>query len=194
MKIVWNKNPLKTTVELTEAEKEVFRLKVRVSEMEEAVGMAVFYLNPAESKSKYYSPQKAKLHLDRVQKDDPEEDMYVEMLRELEGGYHCGDCTCVATSCLKCHAESILGIDTTEGLEKHAAHFIDGAFGRDGERTIDEALDHLANHAPARSGAWLNLPQEQFDANVETWKKQAQSAHKWLLRYRDTKLKAEQVV
>lgn len=194
MKIVWNKNPLRTTVELTEAEKEVFRLKVRVSEMREAIGMAVFYLNPAESKSKYFSPEKAKLHLDRVQKVDPEEDLYAELLQELEGGYHCGDCTCVATSCMKCHAEDILGINTTDGLGKHAALYIDGAFGRDNERTIDEALDHLANHTPVRSGAWLNVPQEQFDANVETWKKQARSAHKWLLRYRDTKLMAEQLV
>lgn len=194
MKIMWNKNPLKTTVELTDAEKEVFRLKVRVSELEEAVGMAVFYLDPSESKAKYYRPEKAKLHLDRVQREDHEEDMDADLLRELEGGYHCGDCTCVATPCLKCHAESVLGIDTTEGLEKHAAHHIDGAFGRDGERTIEEALDHLANYKPVRSGAWLNLPQEHFDANVETWKKQAQSAHKWLLRYRETKLLAEQVV
>jgi hypothetical protein len=189
MKIVWNKNPLKSTVELSEAEKEAFRLKVRVSELEEAVGMAEAYLDQAGD-SEYFSPEKAKACLDRVQQDGSELEMYLDLLRELEDGTHCGDCTCVPSSCLKCHAEGILGIETTKGLRQHAAHYISGAFGRDGERTIDEALDNLANHTPVRSGGWLDLPQDQFDANVETWKKQAKSAHKWLLEYRDTKLRA----
>ncbi|MCV9964906.1 hypothetical protein OIU34_23720 [Pararhizobium sp. BT-229] len=193
MKINWNKNPLRTTVELTDGEKEVFRLKVRIEQLEDAVGMAALHLEEDGKRRKYFRPEKAMAHLQRVQKDDPDDEYCADLLHELESGYHFGDCTCVPTSCAKCHAESLLGIDTIDGLRKHAAHYVDGAFGRKDERSIDEAIQSLADHVPVRSGAWLELPQEQFDANVATWKKQAEEAHEWLTRYRDTRLNATEI-
>ncbi len=41
---------------------------------------------------------------------------------------HCGDCTCIACSCDKCHAEELLGIHTTRGLGKHEASYVEAAF------------------------------------------------------------------
>ena len=46
MKITYNKNPLLTTIELDEQEKEMFRLKIRIKELEDDMGSAAVFLDP----------------------------------------------------------------------------------------------------------------------------------------------------
>jgi hypothetical protein len=189
MKINWHKNPLKTTIQLEDHDKEVFRLKVKIYEMEEAVCDAAFHLDNV-SEPDYYDPGKAFNELKRViPSDDPDHDFsasrYQSMLNELETGFHCGDCTCVPASCYRCLAESVLGIDTIDGLRKHAAARVNGAFGKDGERSLDEAIASLTDYEPVREGHWLNVSHVEFDRHVPAWRLQAKTAHEWLMRYRD---------
>ena len=129
MKITYNKNPLFTTVELDENEKKELWYKIKIQEMEEILFSAHFYLE-----EKYFDLKRAKDDLDpdyycneednKKSKLDERCDMLLEtFLSELQSN-HIGDCTCVACSCMKCHAEGLLGIDTIKGLGKHTAHKI----------------------------------------------------------------------
>ena len=211
MKITYNKNPLKTVVELDDYEKEVFRLKIKVKELEEDLGSASIYLDPKNAswvmnatprrpnghtlESLIEEVRKDYLDMDYMYGEKDEEhslDKRVETLLEhyLEElkGWHVGDCTCVACSCSKCHAESILGIDTIKGLGKHSAYKVDGAFGKNNEKTIDEALESLRNYDPKPTGpGWDKLG--GYEQYVPRWKAEAASAYEWLLNYRNTHFK-----
>ena len=193
MKITYNKNPLCTTVELDEHERELFRLKIKVKEMEDDMFNAHFYLTEGQ----YYDLDQARKELDPEYflSNDPGEkksglDERVEMLlehflEELKSS-HRGDCTCVPCSCSKCHAESILGIDTIPGVDKHSLYKIDGAFGKNNEKTINEALDSLCDYMPIKGEAWAKFSQEDFDWHIPRWKAEAAKAYEWLLNYRNT--------
>ncbi len=189
MKINWHQNPLRTTFELSEAEKEAFRLKVRLELMEEAMAEAAFLLDRDESRE-HFSPDRALKELRAALPDDDGREpprvhqQFVMLLHELENGRHCGDCTCRGISCGKCRAEQILGVDSTEGLGNHAGYQIDAAFGQNDERGIDQAIELLAAYDPVRGGLWLSLPEEDFTSNIPAWKAQAKTAHDWLVNYR----------
>ena len=198
MKITYNKNPLFTTVELDENEKKELWYKIKVKEMEELLFDAHFHLQEGQ----YYDLNKARnavepdYYLDEddngeKSKLDKRADLLLEhYLAELQSN-HVGDCTCVPCSCSECHAESILGIDTIPGLGKHSAYKIDGAFGKNNEKTIDEAIESLANYKPVRSGSWENYPQEDFDKHLPRWTAEAKLAHDWLVNYKNTYFKDE---
>ncbi|MBY3433566.1 hypothetical protein HFN89_05335 [Rhizobium laguerreae] len=188
MNIKWHENPLRTTVELTDNERERFRLKLKIDEYEEAVGMAALYLDEKGDQAKYFSPETARRYLARVQKEEFENEHYDDFISEIESGYHCGDCTSAPSSCAKCYAEGLLGIDTIPGLKHDVALYIDTAFGRDENVGIDEAIRRLKSYEPVPSGGWLELPPEKFAANVDHWKKQARAAHKWLVDYKRSRL------
>jgi hypothetical protein len=96
---------------------------------------------------------------------------YEAALRDV----HVGDCTCQPCSCLKCHAEACLGIDTTPGLTRHMAHKIAGAFDRKPEPTLEEAIIDLAGDGR------LNL----WNACLPQWRKDVRLAHAWLVKYRN---------
>jgi len=213
MKITYNKNPLKTTVELDDHEKEVFRLKIKVKELEEDLSSASIYLDPKNASWVMNStPRRPQGHtletlIEEVRKDyldmdymfgekgeehslDKRVDMLLEHYLEELMGWHVGDCTCVPCSCSKCHAESILGIDTIKGLGKHSAYKVDSAFGKDNEKTIDEALESLRNYDPKPTGpGWDKLG--GYEQYVPRWKAEAASAYEWLLNYRNTHFKEQ---
>jgi hypothetical protein len=193
MKINWNKNPLRTTVELDEHEKKEFWYKIKIEEMEESLFAAHFSLQ----EDKYFDLERARKHVDakfycvndneRSELDQRCDSMLECYLNELNG-WHVGDCTCVACSCWKCHAESLLGIDTIKGLGKHSAYKIDSAFGKNNENTIDQALENLLNYNPVRDGEWLKLPKSMFDSNLDRWRSEAKSAYNWLKKYKEDHL------
>lgn len=106
-------------------------------------------------------------------------DAYVAALRDT----HVGDCTCVPTSCLKCWAEGYLGIDTMPGLGKYLAHKVDAAFGRNNERSLDEAIAYLAGYGPKPTSRW-DGKMEIWNANLPRWRDEARQAHAWLAEYR----------
>lgn len=210
MNIIWNKNPLYTVIELTEQEQEIFKLKIKIHELEEDLGSASVYLDPQNAswimKPSARRPEGHTLEtlVEEVRNDYLDMSyMYGEGKYEGKGldarvdelfeyymtdlkSSHGGDCTCFPCSCSKCHAESLLGIDTIKGLGKHSAHKILGAFGKNNERSIDEALEHLKNYT-------VTPPTENLDGwekvggwekHVPRWTAEAKAAYDWLLAYR----------
>ena len=197
MKITYAPNPLYTTVELTDHEKQLFWFKVKSKELEERLLEAHFYLEPEfhnMEKVKYFldpdyystdetGKEKSKLE----QRVDNLVDYYISDLQ----GPHIGDCTCVPASCSKCHAEYILGIDTRPGLGKYQASQINIAFGDKNINTIDQAIDKLVNYQPImdpKSG-WKS--QKDFDSHIPRWREQAKLAAEWLINYRDQHFRKE---
>lgn len=151
MKIIWAPNPLRTVVELEDADLWLLR---------ESMQMQMDHDEPSWMNE---------LH-----------DDYVAALR----GTHVGDCTCVPCSCLKCHAEGYLGINTIPGLGKHLAYKVNAAFGPDGERTIDEAIEYLANYDPKPTSPMWDGRLELWESCLPRWRDEASRAHAWLIEHR----------
>jgi hypothetical protein len=192
MNIKWHENPLRTAVELTDEDRELLRLKLKIEEYEEAVGMAALYLDEEGDAAKYFDPGTARRYLARVLKEGFENEHYGDFIRELESGRHGGDCTSASGPCPKCYVEGLLGINTIPGLRSNAALYIDEVFGRGDDVGIDEAVQRLRDYEPVRNGGWLQLSQDKFDAHVERWKEEARDACGWLVEYKRDKLDGNQ--
>lgn len=188
MKITYTPNPLATFVELDEHEKELFRLKLKIELLEECVFGAQYCLgmNPYAKNKFDVESAKRDLDYDEEKADARVNELLEHYLEELKG-QHVGDCTCVACSCLKCHAESLLGIDTLKPFPgKHAMYHIASAFSRynpetkqhDGpEVSLDEAIEKLASYKPTSS--WLG-----WMTHTDRWAHEAKSAYEYLVTYR----------
>lgn len=191
MKIIYNKNPLLTTIELNELEKKEFWYKIKLKEMEDLLYSAHFYLEESNiqniDKTKkyldpsYYISENGKSALD--ERCDELLDIFLSDLKYT----HSGDCTCVPCSCSKCYAEFILGIDTIKGLSKYSASKINSAFGKNNEKSIDEALDSLLNYEPVISAEekvrWDKVG--GYEQHLPRWKAEAKNAYDWLLQYKN---------
>jgi hypothetical protein len=192
MRINWHANPIRTTVTLTEHERDVFLLKARLREHRDAIRSALFHLDPEKKKGRYYSVEWAVRYLNHAVADkEADDDNAVVMLEALQSGFHCGDCTCVSTMCERCMAEDILGIDTLEGLGQHQAAMINGAFGKDGERSIEEALavlDRKVQTCSRREGWLAEVSDERFEEEVSKKRTQLGQARDWLAAYKTTRL------
>jgi hypothetical protein len=199
MKIIWNENPLLTQIMLDEHEKKEFWYKIKIEELQNLMTSAYFHL---EEDKDFFDIKRAKEDLEpkyfypdwndsskKGQKSDLDkrvDELYEYYIADLEQNPHCGDCTCVACSCSKCHAEGLLGLDTIKGLRKHEASKIDGAFTLEGEkfptrekqRTIGEAIERLKQYVP--TNAW-----EGAELHFERWIEEAINATKWLEKYRN---------
>ena len=194
MKINYHKNPLYTTIELSEHEKKELWYKIKIEELEELLTEASVYL----MEGNLFNIDKARKKLDvdylfneneeskEKSKIDKRCDMLLDFyIKELQL-YHLGDCTSMPTSCGKCSAESILGIDTLAGLKKKSIYHINNAFGKDNHRTIDEAIEYLKNYNPIptdpNSEKWKRLG--GYEQYVDGWKEGARLAHDWLVEYK----------
>ncbi len=190
MNIIYNKNPLCTIVELDDNEKKELWYKIKIEMMEEWLSSTYFSLEEGpyfnlERDRQYSNTENYISYDDNVKSKldtfcDTLLETYVNELKSC----HSGDCTCFACSCMKCHAESLLGINTIPGLDKHAAHYINYAFG-DGKNTIEQALECLYHYNPVRVGPCEIIKQEEFDKLAPRWKQQAQNAYEWLLNYKN---------
>jgi len=105
--------------------------------------------------------------LREAMQQDAGSDASPEWLNALHGDFvtalrdaHIGDCTCVPCSCLKCHAEGYLGIDTIPGLANYLAYKVNVAFGRDNERSLDEAIVALEPQSSLWDSAEIRQAQE----------------------------------
>lgn len=199
--IEWAQNPLFTKVLLDERAKVEFKLRLIIDHISMDLFGAYFNLNK-EKWPDHFNPERALSELKPLFETEAKTDAeYIEILAEDAGyrwyleeltGMHSGDCTCVACSCPKCRAESVLGIDTIKGLGKHEASAIHDAFGGfDGNRSIDDAIKHLENYELKRDGAWLKYPQEDFDKHVPRWTEENARALAWLKQYRADHFKGE---
>jgi len=191
MKIIYQDNPLDTIVELTESDQKEFWLKIKIAEMENILESAWL-----ESNKTYYDIEKIRKDVDvdywssddntKTKLDERVDELFDIYISELNGS-HIGDCTCVPCSCTKCHAEELLGINTIQGLKKHAASMIESAFSE--YKTIDEAIYSLENYVPDRTkGGWDSESDERWECARPTFIEQANDAANWLKRYKVEKL------
>lgn len=179
MNIIYNENPLKTVIELSESDKTELWYKIKVEQMDYRLFSVHYNLDESrldldkareEADPSYYlnETDDGKTPLD-VRVDDLHE-YYIEALLSD----HVGDCTCVACSCDKCHAEDLIGINTMDGLGKHEAHYIQITFQEC--KNIHEVLGALKNYEPHAS--WKG-----WEPNAERWKSEATGAYEWLYTY-----------
>lgn len=197
MKITYNENPLHTTVELDDHEKEVFKLKLKLKEYEEILFDAHFHLQEDKQWFNLAGVRKT-LNPDRWCTDDESpvdkrvNELFEHYIEELMS-VHLGDCVCFAMSCSKCHAEQLLGIDTISGLGKYAANKIESMF-RAG-KNIHEAVDALDSYDPVYTGegGWdKHGGKAAWDQHVPRWTTEAKHAAVWLRNYRDQHFPKEQ--
>jgi hypothetical protein len=182
MNIHYQPNPLRTVVELDDNDLETLRLKLIIEDLQDRIYGAHFHLVSGER----FDVQAAirSLNVEGLE-DEPFEKRISGLLAicvdELRGA-HIGDCTCQPCTCMKCYAETLLGIDTIKGLDKHAAIKIENAFAS--AHSFDEALTWLDEYKPVRTETWLRFPQEDFDRHVPRWTEEARQAADWLRHYR----------
>lgn len=183
MKIIWQPNPLYSTVELDDHDREVLRLKITIEEMNERLCDAHFNLQEGER----FNPDRARhaVQLEKWIGKDSDMEKRIDMLfayyvEQLEGGTHVGDCSCVPCTCDKCLAEDMLGVNTIKGCGKHQLYKIDGAFGakNDGSVSLEEAIAKLDAYVP--KAEW-----DGWEAHAPRWKAEADRAAIWLRAYRD---------
>lgn len=192
MIIEWNENPLNSRVLLDDQEKKVFKLLVERSEMIDDLYTAQFYLMKDKD---WYDPERAYDYLDIFDEDCNVKDIdeTVEMyLIDLERGFHIGDCTCFPMACTKCWAESLISIDTIEGLGKHPASKIKRAFGYklyDVPKPIDMVIESLNKPSRWEDHAHIWKKREDFEKHVPRWNKEGEHARNWLIRYKEEKLR-----
>lgn len=193
MNIIWNKNPLHTVIQLSESEQAQLILKLKIKELEEITTNAYFTLDKHDWYNKTIKPRTIEETITEVKSTlNPSyiynEDDYVtkgidarvqEIFKSClywAGSEHIGDCICVACPCSKCYIEGILNINTIEGLDKHAAHMVKKAYGKENERSIQEVLEYLKNYEPKAN--W-----DGWQAYADKWKADANRAYDWLMTY-----------
>lgn len=192
MIIHWAENPLRSIVEVEEKDIERMSTSVRNDVLYDYIFLLRVYV---DEEGNSYNPQKAietlkNFSYKTIEADvDEQVNQYILALKDIHGG----DCTCVPCSCTKCFAEYSLGINTIEGLGKHAANYINSAFYKEGPEyaSIDEALEYLLNYKVAPydpNSSWKNMGKEYYDSWISKWESDAKKAYGWLLNYKNTKL------
>ena len=181
MNIIYQPNPLATIVELDDHDREVLKLKLIINDVNETFVEAYFHL----TEGKNYNPSAAKKLL--LCDDDLEEKQSAKATRLLNicqselRKAHVGDCICVPCSCVKCYAESFLGINTIKDLRKHEASHINSAF--NSGKTLDEVIKHLENYADAPKPGWAATRPELYESSLPRFLQEATAAAIWLKEY-----------
>jgi hypothetical protein len=184
MKIIWTENPLYSKVELDDNDREILRLNIVIeSYIDHCIDIELLLKKP----DKTIGIEKATSFTNGTQTTIEENGKnWAKALEMYLSGPHVGDCTCFPASCCKCIAESHLKIDTIKGLGKHQAHHILSAFGKNNEKTINEALDHLKNYTPGpKTDMWEKYSDADYDALCKRWESESHGAYKWLKKYKD---------
>lgn len=195
MRIVWAENPLNTRVELDELDMRLLKEKLKSERLEDCLVSACFDLSSdalSRNKDKTAEERIAMVTLDinyLLDEAKRGDKTFSEQLDESVASYvqglldaHCGDCTCVACSCSKCHAENLLGVDTIKELGKHPATKINAAFKEGGD--IDGAIRWLSTYQPTHDpkSRWAR---EEWAVHVPRWVEEGKRAHAWLVAYKD---------
>lgn len=175
MKIIYNQNPLKTKVGLSELDLANMRNKLKIEQI---------YNEIFESYYKVDNIDTIKLTLEILIDSEDNEDSKINKeverlisyyVQELTQGYsHLGDCTKVCCSCTKCNAEDTLGINTLEGLV--CLSYIDSAFDKP-DTTLSQAIENLSS--PSKSTEDWHAPY------IDSWNIQRIAALESLKKYRD---------
>jgi len=186
MKIHWNENPLRSTVEIDDSDKEQILLYIQNEYYMDILCELDLWLEQKIKKDD--EPTLEKVHekirgwgeICNMTVDHEEVKAYEDYLQMSHGG----DCTCFPGACVKCHAEDALGISTIEGLGKHSAHKIMGSFGENG--TIDEAITILEQKPSyEKTEVWKGFTQEEYEKHIPRWESEREVALKWLKAYKE---------
>jgi hypothetical protein len=186
MKINWHQNPLLTTVDVDERDRQRICMYLQNEDYVEILCDLSLTLEEHINKNK--PPLSNKDILRRVSAwaricDMDEDDSRVAALVSELQYSHMGDCTCVAASCMKCWAETALGISTLEGLGKHEAAKIQGVFGSGGNVTIDEAIEKLsAPQSYVKPTTWPDSV--GYEEHIPRWDRERVRAVNWLTQYK----------
>lgn len=182
MEIIYNWNPLNTIVQLNEFEKKEFWYKLKLEELADTIHTINYSLREGqsfnldrareESNPSYFFSTKVG---NKSEIDERIDELHSCYLAELSSS-HCGDCTCVPTTCLKCYAEDMLGVNTIPGIGKHGLYKIDAACRS--STNINEAISNLEN--PSIKADW-----DGWEAYAPRWTKEYQDAANWLRRYKE---------
>lgn len=113
MQIKWTHNPIASVVTIDKSDEERIRLVVTKELMESDD----YGFADVEIMTRYY----------------------INSLRDI----HCGDCTAIPCSCVKCCAEDALKIRTTKGMSKSIGFWLMRIYDDKPEWTIHQIIDSL---------------------------------------------------
>lgn len=184
MKITWNKQPLYSSIHLTDDEKKIYKMKIKIELMQEALWTAHFHLDYKDGKYFDLNRAKEEINADYDELADKRLKLYVD---ELENGGHFGDCVCIPATCFRCVAEDNLGFSTIENLGKHSAHKIMGIFDDKSVATIDDAVHKLENMEynfdKAKIHGWKS--KADYDQHIPRWQYESKRAAEWMKKYKE---------
>lgn len=201
MEIIYQHNPLLNKVILNDAEKKLLFWKVVQSEFEDEIWSLKFRLeayldhklDPNEIEHKPLKKYTKEFLADPIRKtyekidtlaeemikieyDESKIKYFVDALQEM----HDGDCIGQPCSCLKCHAESMLDIESMPNYPGDIGHALFSSFSSPNyvynEKTIDEAIDFLTNRKYTNPGV-----EQKY---VEGWKERDKKAKEYLIYYK----------
>jgi hypothetical protein len=188
MKINWHQNPFWTTVELDERDKERILIAYQNEEYTNILCNLNMRLNGDFSDPPLTDIEEIKKLANKwgsICNLDVESKEIQSYIKELELS-HMGDCTCVPCTCFRCLVEDMLGIDTLKGLGKHQASKVLGAFGKEGNKTIDEAIESLEQPMSyVKTDVWKAFTQEQYESHIPRWENERVTAVAWLKKYKE---------
>lgn len=175
MKIIYDQNPLKTVVDISDDDiaKNLLMTAIENDELESILISALVDFREGKD---HHAKNTILNWYDKSEKFERRVAQMYAMAIEGLKDYHCGDCTCVPASCEKCYAEEKLGINTMPGLGKHEAHYIESAF-KNG-KTLDNAIEWLKQHVPHHDDP-------SYKEHVKRWKKEKEAAYIWLKEYKE---------
>lgn len=182
MKIIYNQNPLASTIELNDYEYEILRLKIKIDMLENKMVEANMYLNEHRFDLEA-AKQTVDLHfLDEPSSFNAELERTFTYLKDELTGVHSGDCTCFPCSCCKCAVEDMLEIDTLDKAGKHVLNKVNHVFDQPGVLTCDDAITWLESHE-------VEIPEAKMLPYFEGWKQTRLKAIAYLKNYSLTHLK-----
>jgi len=130
MEIIYSQNPSYSLYVLDDKDKEILGLKLELEDCLDQLTMGQYILTRDMDINEKVS--KALSYLDRFEEDDEvkESKFYIDKANKWlkDTDLHDGDCVCISGSCIKCHVDRLLGIDTTFNIRKHDFHWIRSAF------------------------------------------------------------------
>lgn len=186
MKINWNSNPLHTTIDIDEQDIEKILLYTQCEDFSNILCELELRLEGRLGQETPLTVEEIKKTIkpwSSIRNRDIHHDDVQYLVQALQGE-HFGDCTCDACSRIKCQAEDTLGIRTTEGLGKHSARKIRGAFGLKSENTIDQALEILAKKPDyVKPATWPDVV--GYEIHIPRWEEERIAAYEWLKNYKE---------
>lgn len=187
MKIHWNQNPLKTTVELDNTDRKQILTYIQKEAYQDILCDLDLWIAGEIDVNNKLTLEKVQQRIQEWEEicnmsiDHDEVKQYEEYLQTS----HVGDCTFFSMTCSKCLAEEALGIDTIQGLDKHSGYIFLHMFGED--NTIDHVIEQLSREKAyeKKPESWKNFSDEEYEKHIPHWEAERKVALEWLKQYKE---------